>query len=152
VALVHLEQVAGEQRRLVAAGAGADLHHAAAAVGVLAAERHRQQFIPQRLAAFDELGELRLGELAHVGVFAGRHLARFDDLLAEVLERPVLARELGQRPVLARGRRQLRRVGQHALIAQVALELLEPGELRFKQVTHRKWDVGSAKWDVALAD
>ena len=49
MALVHFEQVAGEQGGFLAARAGADLHDAAAAIGIVAADRQVQQFVPQLL-------------------------------------------------------------------------------------------------------
>ena len=63
IALVHAKQVAGEQRRLVAAGAGADLEHRRALVGGVA----RKQL--QREVALG-LGQRRL----ILGQLLGRHL------------------------------------------------------------------------------
>ncbi len=50
VVLVHVVEVAGEQGRFLAAGAGADLHHAAAAIGVLAADGQVQKLVPEPFA------------------------------------------------------------------------------------------------------
>ena len=103
VVLVHVVQVAGEQRGLVAAGAGADFHHDPRALGVLAADGHVQQLVPDRLALAPQRGQLGLGQLAHLGVLAGDHFLGFGDLLVELLEAAILRGQLGQRAMLARG-------------------------------------------------
>ena len=70
VVLVHLEQVAGEQCRLVAAGSRADLHNAAGSVGVGPADCHIEQLVPERLTLALELGNLHRGEFTHLRVAA----------------------------------------------------------------------------------
>ena len=68
VALVHAEQIAGEQRRLVAAGAGADFENDVALVHrVLGKEREAQLLFERRAPRF-ELRPFRLGDGAHLGV------------------------------------------------------------------------------------
>ena len=68
VARVHAEQVAGEDRRLVATGAGADLEeHVAAVVGVLG-QQHALQAGLQLDQLLAGLGDLFLGHLAQVRV------------------------------------------------------------------------------------
>ena len=94
IALVHAQQIAGEQRRLVAAGAGADFEHRRAIVGGVA----RQQLQRQRPLG---LGHLRLQDrqlldrhLADVGARIGEHLVEHLDLGAQP---PQLPRRLGDR-------------------------------------------------------
>ncbi len=71
--LVHAEQVAGEQRRLVAAGAGADLEHRRALVGGVAREQRQRQ---RTLGGFERSGvamELLGRHLAQLVVGIVRH-------------------------------------------------------------------------------
>ena len=123
VAGEHLEEVAREQRRLVAAGAGADLdEHVLVVVGV--ALDHRQA---------DLLGELlelagRLGDdppqLLVVAV--GEQLA---GALEVVVERPPARRELVgglELAVLAADRRVALAVGDHVRVRHLPLEVGEP--------------------------
>ena len=137
VLLVHLVQVACEEGRLVAAGAGADLHDAPGAVGVGPAEGLLQEVVPERLALGGELVDLRLGQLAHVGVAFGGHLTRLGDLVVHLFEAAVLGGELGQRTLLAGHGRKTRGVGQDLGVDHLPLQLLEPGELFFQEVAHR---------------
>ena len=89
-ALIHPEQVAGEQRGLVAAGAGADFqHHVALVHGVLGQQRDAdllRQFDAARLQRF----ALGLRHAAHLGVGRGIRHQRLDvgDLLARRRDRP----------------------------------------------------------------
>ena len=101
VVAVHLEQVAGEQRGFVAAGAGADFHDHPRAIGVLAADRQIQQLAPQRFALVAQLWQLRFGQLAHLGVVAVDHLLGFSNLLVDLLELAILLGELAERTMLA---------------------------------------------------
>ena len=71
IVLVHFVEIAGEQGRLFAAGAGADFQDAAGAVGVLAADGHVEQLVPERLPLGLELVDLGLRP-----VRACRHRAR----------------------------------------------------------------------------
>ncbi len=70
-ALVHAEQVAGEQRRLLAAGAGADLDHRGTGIGrVLGQERQLQRMLgPGQLGL--QPRQLLFGKGAHLGI--GQH-------------------------------------------------------------------------------
>ena len=52
-----------------------------------------------------ELGQLGLGQLAHLGVVAVDHLLGFGDLAGDLLELAVLLGQLAERAVLA-GRRR----------------------------------------------
>ena len=67
VVLVHFVQIAGKQGRFFAAGAGADFQHAAGAVGVLAADGHVQQIVPERFALVLEPRQLGCGQFAQIG-------------------------------------------------------------------------------------
>ena len=68
VALVHAEQIAGEQRRLVAAGAGADFEDDVALVHRVLGEEREPQLLFERRAPRFELRPFRLGDGAHFGV------------------------------------------------------------------------------------
>ena len=68
IALVHAEQIAGEQRSLVAAGAGADFQHDVALVHRVLGQERETQLLFQRRAPGLELRPLRLGDRAHLGV------------------------------------------------------------------------------------
>ena len=75
VALVHAEQVAGKQRRLVAAGAGADFEDGVLLVGGVLGQQQYLDFLPQRLDALLDAGQVCLGQRPHLGVGAlvGEH-------------------------------------------------------------------------------
>src|SRR5207302_5003355 len=49
IVAIHGIEIAGEQGRFIAAGAAADFHHAATAIGILAADGHVEQFVPKLL-------------------------------------------------------------------------------------------------------
>ena len=134
VVLVHFIEVAGEQCGLVAAGAGADLHDAAAAVGVLAADGHVEQLVPAGFALGLQLGQFGLGQLAHLRVGALEHLRGFGDLGVELLEAAILGGQLGQRAVLAGDHRHSRRIGQHLGIDELPFQFLEAGEGLFQLI------------------
>lgn len=68
VARIHAEQVAGEDRRLVATGAGTDLQeHVAAVVGILR-QQHALQAVAEGGEAAARFGDLLLGEVAQLRV------------------------------------------------------------------------------------
>ena len=80
VALVHPEEVAGEQGRLVAAGAGADLEHRRPLVGGVARQQLERQR-PFRLGQLGlEVGELLRRHLPDLGARIGQHLREQLDL------------------------------------------------------------------------
>ena len=62
VALVHAEQIAGKQRRLVAAGAGADFENDVALVHRVLGEERDAQLLFERRAPRFELRPFRLGD------------------------------------------------------------------------------------------
>ena len=67
-ALVHAEQVGREQRRLVAAGAGADFEHRRARVGAVARQHGDGELALGLGQLVAQAGELLLGQRAHFGV------------------------------------------------------------------------------------
>ena len=66
-ALVHAEQVAGEQRGLVAAGAGADFDDDVALVHRVLGQKRKPQLLDDPLALVGERAALVVGHLAHRG-------------------------------------------------------------------------------------
>ena len=70
VALVHAIQIAREQRRLLAAGAGADLEDGAPVVGLVLGQQRDPERLLERRDALLERRQLVLGELPHLGVEA----------------------------------------------------------------------------------
>ena len=69
IALIHAEEIAGEQRRLVAAGAGADFQDGALFVGgVLGQQRELQLLVRASRAARRASSRSALGQAAHLGV------------------------------------------------------------------------------------
>ena len=95
-ALVHAQQVAGEQRRLVAAGAGADLEHRGAVVGGVARQqldRQRALGLGQLVADLLGLGRRHFLELG-LGGRVGEHAVQHLELGAQP---PHLARRGGDR-------------------------------------------------------
>ncbi len=72
IALVHAEQVAGEQRRLAAAGAGPDLEDRALLVGRVPRQEQLPDGIDQDLDPLVESGGLLAGDLAHLGIVEQR--------------------------------------------------------------------------------
>ena len=93
IALVHPEQIAREQSRLVAAGAGADLEHRRALVGRVARQQRQRQSafgIGQgRADRFDLLARHR----PHVGVAILLHLRERLELGPQALHRARCARD-----------------------------------------------------------
>ena len=68
VLAVHAEQLGGEQRRLVAARAGADFEHDVLVVVRILRDQQHLELGDQRVAPRDERFQLFLRELAHVGI------------------------------------------------------------------------------------
>ena len=77
-ALIHPEQVAGEQRGLVAAGAGADFQHDVAVVHGILGQQRDADLLRQLGAAFHQPLALGLGHAAHLGVRGGVRYQRID--------------------------------------------------------------------------
>ena len=111
---VHAEQLGGEQRRFVAAGAGADLEHDVLLVVRVLRDEQDLEVGDQRVAARDERLQLLLRQLAHVRVAARRELLGLRDVARDVL---VLAEALD-------GRLDLRqRLGVLPVLGWIALHL-----------------------------
>src|SRR5690606_8228629 len=106
VALVHAVEVGGEQRRLVAAGAGADFEHRRAGVGRIARQHRDLQLVFGFGEALAQFGELFVGERFHFGVVGkGRELGDLGPHLAHFTRRASHGLEL--RIVAARGDERL---------------------------------------------
>ena len=86
-ALVHAEQVAGEQRGFVAAGAGADFQDHVALVHRVLGDERDADLVRELLAPRFERRLLGFGERAHLGIGrgVGEHRVEIGDL---VLRRP----------------------------------------------------------------
>ena len=132
VVLVHFEQVAGEQGRFVAAGAGADFHDDARAVGVFAADGQVQAARSTALRARRAAAAARPRPARAFGVVAVDHLLRFGDLVVELLEPAILLGQLAERAVLAGDGRDARRIRQDLGVHEVCFELLEAGQFLFE--------------------
>ena len=91
---VHAEQLGREQRRLVAAGAGADLEHDVLVVVRILGNEQDLELGEQRVAAHDQRLELFSRQFAHVRVAPGRQFLGLRDVLRDGL---VLAELLHQR-------------------------------------------------------
>ncbi len=103
---VHFVKIAGEQRRFLAARAGADFQNTAAAVGVFAADGHVQQIVPVAFPFFFQLRQFGLGQFAHLRVAALDNLHGLANLDIEFLELAIFCGQLGQRAVLPGHRRE----------------------------------------------
>ena len=88
------------------------------------------------------LRQFGLGQLAHVGIGAFDHLHGFADLLVELLEVPILRRQLGQRAMLAVDGRRALGIGQHLGIDKQPLQLLESLQLLVERIRHGKGERG----------
>ena len=71
VAFVHAKQIASEQRRLVAAGAGADFEDDIALVHRILWQQRKPQSLLERRAARLELGLFGFGDRAHLRIGCG---------------------------------------------------------------------------------
>jgi hypothetical protein len=123
VAQVHAGQVAGEERALVAAGAGADLEEGVAiVVGVLRQQRGLQLgFEALHLGAGGR--DLIGGHGRHLGVVGGLHLARLGDVgLALAVALPALDDAL-HLALLAQQRAVALEIGRDLAVGQRGVEL-----------------------------
>ena len=87
IALIHAEEIAGEQRRLLAAGAGAHFEDGALLVGGVLGQKLHFELPLELLDLGVERVKLLLGERRHLGV-GGRVV---DELLADPRARAVAA-------------------------------------------------------------
>ena len=109
IAQIHAQEIAGEERRLVAAGAGADLEDRRLLVRrVLGDERHADLGL-EGLEAGDELAPLLLGERGHVGARRRPRRASALTPASSSLGRPRQLAHQRRRPGRARRARATRR-------------------------------------------
>jgi len=134
---VHPEELGGEQRRLVAAGAGADFEDDVLLVVRILGDQQNLELRQERLPPRDERLQLLFGELAHVRVAGGRQLFGLRDVADDglVLAEPFDERlDLGQRlrvlPVLGR-------IALHLGRAEEAHQVLVALFFRCELVEHR---------------
>ena len=125
VALVHAEQIGGEQRRLVAAGAGADFQDGVLLVGRVLGQQHALHGALELRQALLQRRRLFLGHGLHVGIGGHRPRRRFSSRLGLA----PFADRLDQRPevgIFLRGRDELLRIETAA--RQRCLQLGVAGE------------------------
>ena len=121
-ALVHLVQVAGEDRRLVAARRSADLDDDVLLIGGIGRDQHELDVLFQLGQARLDARDLLLGELLHIGI--GEHLLGRGEI---VLGGHELARLLDQGPLIGVFLRQavvFLLVGEDGRIAHLRLKLV----------------------------
>ena len=99
VALIHAEEIGREQRRLVAAGAGAHLEDGVLGVGLVLGQEQDLELALEVGDALLQLFELGFGELAHLGV-----ALRIGDQLGQIAH---LGLSLAQRLDLLHHRREI---------------------------------------------
>ena len=153
-ALVHLEQVACEDFRLVAARAAADFHDDVLLVGRVDRDEHEfDLFLDAGKLAFDARDFL-LSELLHVGV--GQHLLGFGQVVfglhvgARLLhERPLVGVLFGEPVVFFL-------VGEHVGVAHLLLELFVRLDYLHELLAHVlfchdgsffNWNEGLREWE-----
>ena len=137
-ARVHPEQIGGEQRRFLAAGAGANFEDDVLLVVRIARREQDAELLLELLALRDERLQLLLRERAHVGIAAGGELLRLLLLFEERLVRAVdvdrlldFRDRLGVRPVFGR-------IGLHGRIADHGDQLVVARFECLKFVEHRE--------------
>ena len=141
VAAIHLIEIAHKQRRLVAAGAGTQLHDAAGAVGIFVVGAEIKQGIPLLLALLLECRQLCQGHGLQFGIVVPGHLAELGNLPLHRHKGPIPQRQLGQRPVFPSHRCHPRCLGLHVGIGHLPFKFLESGELGLELFAH-----GSSRW------
>ena len=77
VARVHAEEIASEERGLIAARAGAHLEDGAFLIGFVLRQQHQPYALPRAVEPRQELRLLRQGKLAHLGIDRGLGQHRF---------------------------------------------------------------------------
>src|SRR5690606_26099442 len=124
VAAVHAEEVAREERGLVAAGAGADLEEQIrVVVGILRHEMQRE--LPLLCGALrPERGRLLFAERTELPIVAPRELLGSGELFLELLVRGEIARDRLEPRVLARQLAEAVLVRDRLGLAQQVRELL----------------------------
>ena len=134
-ARVHLEELAGEQRRLFAADAGADFHDDAAGAGGVAGKGELLEDRQELVLTVREGRDLgfRLG--LHVGV--REQGLRLGLLLLDALEVLVGLDGLQELPALLHQCRVLGRLGGDGGVLDQLLDLVEACGLLFDLIEHR---------------
>ncbi len=96
IALVHAKQVAGEKRRLVAAGAGADFEDGVLVVGRVLGQQQDLDVLLQRFDALLDLRQIGLGQCPHLGVgtLVGEHRLQIGLFMLGGAHRPDLGHHL----------------------------------------------------------
>ena len=134
-ARVHAIEVGGEQRRLVAAGAGADLDDRVAVVERVVRE---ERGLEPRLEVGDgplEPLDFARGFGGHLGVVNGNELAGFGELVLGLLELwPPARRPAGGVGAPGPARRPVLRVAERVRIGEQPLDLRRPRERVAQQV------------------
>jgi hypothetical protein len=123
MARVHAQQVAGEERRFVAAGAGADLEEGVARVLRVLGQQQALQLVLERAQLGLGAGDLFPGHLGHIGVV--QHLARGRQVRLALQVALVAARHLRHLGMLARDASVLRHVGHDVLAREQEVQLAE---------------------------
>src|SRR3989454_6363180 len=123
VARVHAEQVGGEERRLVAAGAGADLEEDIALVVRVPGQQRLLQIGLEPLHAAARRLELIVGERPHGGV--GGHFLGGLSVALRLTEPLVERDDAGQLGMLAREPPELLQVARRAFRGKQAVEVLQ---------------------------
>ena len=136
VALVHAEQVGGEQRRFVASGACPDLHDGVAIVVRVPRDQQRLQLGGQRLHLTRQAREIGAGQRDELGIrLVGELPSLFQFVLqaTQALGQPHDRRQAG---VLPAERLQLRCVPRDRRVGQKPLDLRRPLECLAEPSVH----------------
>ena len=116
-------QVAGEERGLVSPGPGPQLDDDVLVVGRVALDHGEPQLLLDLRERRAGLGDLLLGERAHLGVAVGRELGRLVLLGRELAPPAGQLGRAGEPLVLARHLGVAALVCEHGRVAQLGLEL-----------------------------
>ena len=125
IAAVHAQQVAGEDRRLVAAGTGADLEKYVALVARIVRHQQPLQLGIVLLQARLTRAEFLLAQRAHVGIGVGQHVLCAGQFL---LQTPIVGECRSgrlQASVLDREVPELLGVAKHFGVGEQVSELFE---------------------------
>ncbi len=119
IAAVHAEQIAGKDRRLIAAGAGAHFEEAAALVIRIFRQQQHLQLLLQRFTGRPRLFQLFLRHLAHFRIV--QHHFRRLQILLHLTPFQEAAADVGQLRVFSRQRAEPVLLGDDAGIAEQRL-------------------------------
>ena len=121
IALIHAQKVAGEQRRFLAAGAGADFQHCGAGIGSVAGQQRQLQRVLDLRQGVAQARKFLGGEAGHLGIVEQR--LGLLDLGAQRMPGADLRHDRLELRIFARDRRDL--VGRGGGI-EPRFEILEP--------------------------